>query len=112
MMRTAVKTATRDAHGRRAISAMAFRAAKKMMPKISDTERVAMFAGSIGFDRDIFSGSPSLQALVDTYPAPRYTEAEQHFLDNECEALCGLVEDHVVQANKVSFLLMYPFFSY
>ena len=40
---------------------------KTLMPKISETERVALGAGTIGFDRDIFTGSPSLQHLIDTY---------------------------------------------
>lgn len=37
--------------------------AKKMMPKISDTERAALNAGTVGFDRNIFSGNPMLADL-------------------------------------------------
>ena len=40
--------------------------AKGVMPAISQTEKVALGCGTIGFDCDIFTGSPSLQHLVDT----------------------------------------------
>jgi hypothetical protein len=44
-----------------------YRMARGVMPTISQTEQVALGCGTIGFDRDIFSGSPSLQHLIDTY---------------------------------------------
>ena len=48
-----------------------------------------------GFDRDIFTGSPSLKHLLDTYSAKLTTE-EKAFLDNETDALCKLLDDHQV----------------
>ena len=43
--------------GRRTfISGALYKFAKGMMPKISDTERAALNAGTVGFDRNIFSG--------------------------------------------------------
>ena len=35
-----------------------------MMPKISDTERAALNAGTVGFDRNIFCGNPSSADLA------------------------------------------------
>ncbi len=68
---------------RRAITGYAYKVAKSMMPKISgdidwtstvfvvvnnlnifsDTERAALNAGTVGFDRNIFQGDPSLADL-------------------------------------------------
>lgn len=72
---------------------------KSVLPPISKTEKIALGCGTIGFDRDIFSGSPSLQHLIDTYN-PKLSEEEQAFLDNEVNTLCSLVNDHEVSMNK------------
>lgn len=69
------------------------------MPKISETERVALGAGTIGFDRDIFTGSPSLQHIIDTYN-PQLSEEERSFLDVECQELCEMLSDHDTVENK------------
>jgi len=73
--------------------------AKRQMPKISKTEQVALGCGTIGFDRDIFTGSPSLQKLIDTYE-PKLSTEEQSFLDNEVPALCSLLNDYDITTQK------------
>lgn len=55
----------------------------QVTPKISATEAAALEAGTIGFDRDIFDGTASVQGLKDKYPLVRLDEREQAFLDNE-----------------------------
>ena len=82
-----------------AIDKRVYRWAKSLMPPISKTEQIALGSGTIGFDRDIFSGSPSLQHLVDTYQ-PKLSEEEQSFLDNEVDHLCLLLNDHDVSMKK------------
>lgn len=77
----------------------AYRWAKGLMPKISKTEQIALGCGTIGFDRDIFTGSPSLKKIVDTYQ-PKVSEEEQSFIDNEVSHLCSLLNDHDVAVNK------------
>ena len=52
-----------------------------------------------GFDRDIFSGSPSLQHLIDTY-TPKLSPEEQSYIDNQVTHLCTLLNDHEVVTNK------------
>lgn len=81
------------------IAGAAFKLAQKAMPKISETERVALGCGSVGFDRDIFSGSPSLKKLLDTY-TPRLSAEEESFLANEVETLCTMLDDHQVTVDK------------
>ena len=83
----------------KALDKRLYRAAKGVMPTISKTEQIALGCGTIGFDRDIFSGSPSLQKLLDVYK-PKLTPAEQSFLDHEVNELCALINDHDTVVNK------------
>lgn len=76
-----------------------YRAAKGVMPAISKTEQIALGCGTIGFDRDIFSGSPSLKHLVNTYD-PKLSPEEQAFMDKQVNELCALLNDHDVSMNK------------
>lgn len=82
-----------------AVDKRLYRLAKGVMPPISKTEQIALGCGTIGFDRDIFSGSPSLQKLVDTYK-PKLSPEEQSFLDNQVNTLCTLLNDHDVSTTK------------
>ena len=82
-----------------AIDKRVYRWAKGVLPPISKTENIALGCGTIGFDRDIFSGNPSLQHLIDTY-TPRLSEEEEKFMDNQVSTLCSLLDDHEVVTNK------------
>eukprot|EP00525_Craspedostauros_australis_P013553 CAMPEP_0198123318 /NCGR_PEP_ID=MMETSP1442-20131203/37207_1 /TAXON_ID= /ORGANISM="Craspedostauros australis, Strain CCMP3328" /LENGTH=809 /DNA_ID=CAMNT_0043782511 /DNA_START=152 /DNA_END=2581 /DNA_ORIENTATION=+ len=83
----------------KALDKRLYRMAKGVMPTISKTEQIALGCGSIGFDRDIFAGDPSLQSLVEKYD-PKLTAEEQSFLDNELNELCALINDHDVSMQK------------
>jgi acyl-CoA dehydrogenase len=82
-----------------AVDKRLYRAAKGVMPAISKTEQIALGCGTIGFDRDIFTGSPSLKKLIDTYN-PKLTAEEQSFLDVQVNGLCTRINDHDVVVNK------------
>mmetsp|Transcript_1803 Transcript_1803/g.5440 ORF Transcript_1803/g.5440 Transcript_1803/m.5440 type:complete len:776 (+) Transcript_1803:103-2430(+) len=98
---TTAARALRPAARRGLLAGPAYRAAKKLMPKISETERVALGCGTVGFDRELFSGAPSLKNLLDTYtPKIGLTAEEQAFLDTETEALCAMVDDFRVLEDK------------
>lgn len=86
-------------HSRSFLTAAAYKLAQKQLPKMSETEKVALGCGTVGFDRDIFTGSPSLKHLLDTY-TPKLTAEEQSFLENETVELCKLLDDHEVTTNK------------
>jgi alkylation response protein AidB-like acyl-CoA dehydrogenase len=58
-----------------------------------------VFTTNAGFDRDIFTGSPSLQKLIDTYQ-PKLSVEEQAFLNEKVDKLCSLLNDHEVSVNK------------
>jgi len=86
-------------HRRTFLTKTAYNLAKRAMPKMSETEKIALGAGTVGFDRDIFGGSPSLKYLLDTY-TPKLSAEEQSFIDNEVDELCTLLNDHEVTVNK------------
>lgn len=83
----------------KALDKRLYRMAKGVMPAISKTEQTALGCGTIGFDRDIFGGNPSLKHLQDTY-TPKLSTEEQHFMDNEVNTLCSLINDHDVAMSK------------
>jgi len=83
----------------KALDKRLYRLAKGVMPSISKTEQIALGCGTIGFDRDIFSGSPSLKHLVDTYK-PKLTAEEEDFVHNKVDRLCALLNDHDVSTKK------------
>ena len=64
----------------------------KILPPLSDTERVALEAGTVGFEGELFSGRPNWNVLLDQ-PAPALTAEEQAFLDGPCEQLCAMTDD-------------------
>src|SRR5690554_3996840 len=56
---------------------------KKVAPKVSDTEKVALEAGTVGWDGELFTGKPDWHNLL----INRHTslsEEEQAFVDNQC----------------------------
>ena len=65
------------------------------MPKISNTEDAALQAGTVGFDGDIFKGTPTLKQLVNKYDV-KLTADEQAYMDNQVEKLCDMLDDYQV----------------
>ncbi|MHC5064923.1 MAG: acyl-CoA dehydrogenase [Planctomycetota bacterium] len=78
---------------------LAFMKAAKLLPVISETERVAIDAGDVWVDGELFSGKPNLQHLNNS-PYPSLTEAEQAFIDGPTERVCLLTNDWEVHKNK------------
>lgn len=62
------------------------------LPKISETERIALEAGTVWWDRELFSGSPDWDKLF-KIPAPELTAEEQAFLEGPVEELCNRIND-------------------
>jgi acyl-CoA dehydrogenase len=65
---------------------------RQVMPRMSQTERDALEAGTVSWDGELFSGAPSWPKLF-AIAAPKLTADEQRFLDNEVETLCAMVSD-------------------
>ncbi len=65
---------------------------RKVLPPLSQTERIALETGSVGFEGELFTGDPNWQTLLD-YPKPQLTAEEQAFLDGPVETLCTMIND-------------------
>lgn len=65
---------------------------KSILPKISETERVALEAGVVWVEKDLFSGKPDLKKLLKE-PYPELTKEEKAFLNGPVERLCDVLDD-------------------
>ncbi len=77
---------------RRLISAPLLGVFRKVLPPISDTERVALDAGGVWWEGELFSGRPDWNRLHAMPPAALSAE-EQAFLDGPCEELCAMLDE-------------------
>ena len=77
------------------ISAPILEVLKTLLPRLSETERAALEAGTVWWEGELFSGMPDWQQLA-KLPPPRLTEAEQAFLDGPTEELCGLADEWTI----------------
>ncbi|WP_416137392.1 acyl-CoA dehydrogenase [Halomonas sp. HK25] len=62
---------------------------KKVSPKVSDTERTALEAGSVAWDGELFTGKPDWQALL-AFKEEGISDEERAFLDNQCAVAAGM----------------------
>ncbi len=74
------------------ISNRLFSVYRKVMPKLSSTEREALEAGTVWWDAELFSGMPRWRRLL-RQPAPQLSEREQEFIDGPVEELCLMLDD-------------------
>ncbi len=81
---------------RAALTAPVFKFVKGTLPKVSDTEAQALEAGTVGFDAELFSGTPDWDKLRSIAPIV-LTPEEQAFLDGPTEELCRLIDDWQVR---------------
>lgn len=77
---------------RRYISKPVLGFVRRILPRMSDTEREAIEAGTIGWDAELFSGKPDWEKFLGQGPA-RLSEEEQAFLDGPTEQLCAMIDD-------------------
>ncbi|MDJ0675897.1 MAG: acyl-CoA dehydrogenase [Calothrix sp. MO_167.B42] len=63
-----------------------------ILPKISDTERAAIEAGTVWIDGEFFSGKPDFQRIKKE-PYPQVTRELQEFLDGPVEKVCQMASD-------------------
>jgi acyl-CoA dehydrogenase len=70
-----------------------------MLPKISDTERAALEAGTVWVEGELFRGKPDFaQLMAEAYP--ELTEAEKAFLDGPVEDVCNMVKSWDVKQSR------------
>ena len=67
-----------------------------LLPKISQTEKIALTSGTTWVDGELFSGNPDFKKIMEM-SYPKLTTEEQNFIDNEVEEVCKLCVDYQVQ---------------
>ncbi len=70
------------------------------LPRLSETERSALDAGTVWVDGEIFSGKPNFRSILEE-PYPSLTEEEQAFLDGPVEEICLQVDPWRIQRERV-----------
>lgn len=65
---------------------------RKVLPPISETERIAIDAGNTWWDADLFTGRPDWKKLLAT-PAAKLSDEEQVFVDGPVQEFCQSLDD-------------------
>jgi acyl-CoA dehydrogenase len=81
------------------ISEPLMRRARSFLPRMGDTERIALEAGTVWWDGDLFSGNPDWRKLLDFRPQP-LSERERAFLDGPTDQLCRMVDDWQITQDR------------
>jgi len=81
------------------VSVPAMRLVRAILPGMGDTERIALEAGTVWWDGDLFSGNPDWQKLLDFASQP-LSEEEQEFLDGPVEKLCAMLDDWQIAQDR------------
>ncbi len=84
---------------RAVVSAPALSQVRRILPTMSETERIALEAGTVGWDGELFSGDPDWKKLLDFQPPP-LTEKEQAFLDGPVEEFCRMIDDWEITQSR------------
>ncbi len=81
---------------RRVVTARVMPIVARLLPRLGETERIALEAGTVGWDGDLFSGRPDWRKLLEFSPR-KLSPAERAFLDGPVEELCAMLDDWEVQ---------------
>ncbi len=77
---------------RRVITRWLLEPMRRALPRMGDTERTALEAGTVGWEGELFTGNPRWERLLESKPAA-LSPPERAFLDGPVEELCALLDD-------------------
>ncbi|WP_373975260.1 acyl-CoA dehydrogenase [Chitinibacter sp. SCUT-21] len=72
---------------------------RKITPPMSQTEQEAIDAGTVWWDRELFSGKPDFSQLLN-YPEPKLSAEEEAFINGPTETLCQMLNDWEITQNQ------------
>lgn len=72
------------------------KAMARALPRMGDTERIALEAGTVWWDGELFSGRPDWKKLLNFQRKP-LSARERAFLDGPVEELCAMVDEWTVE---------------
>ncbi|HZX90596.1 MAG TPA: acyl-CoA dehydrogenase, partial [Rudaea sp.] len=78
------------------VSRFAMKAMAPVLPRLGDTERIALEAGTVWWDAELFGGRPDWEKLLAFQPQKLRPE-EQAFLDGPVAELCARIDDWQIQ---------------
>jgi len=81
---------------RRLVTAALMPRIARILPRMGETERIALEAGTVGFDGELFSGRPDWRGLLAFRPQ-RLSDDERRFLDGPVERLCGMLDEWEIE---------------
>jgi acyl-CoA dehydrogenase len=81
---------------RRLVTPFVMRAVGPMLPVLRDSERIALEAGTVWWDAELFSGAPDWEKLL-AFDVRGLTAEEQEFLDGPVQELCARLDEWQVQ---------------
>ncbi len=83
------------------VSSWVIRLIGPMLPRMGETERIALDAGTVWWDRDLFSGNPDWRKFL-AFTPKQLSENERAFLDGPVEELCAMIKEwEVFQAGDL-----------
>jgi len=80
---------------RRVVTCWLMRSIGAMLPRMGDTERIALEAGTVWWDGDLFSGNPDWRKLLD-FKVRLLSDRERAFLDGPVQELCTMLDDWAI----------------
>lgn len=84
------------------LSSIAMPIFAKMLPNMGDTERIALEAGTVWWDQELFSGKPNWKKLFSFNIKP-LNEKEKAFLAGPAQELCHMIDDwEVIQRGDLT----------
>ncbi|WP_019465248.1 acyl-CoA dehydrogenase [Dyella japonica] len=71
----------------------------RVMPRLGETERIALEAGTVWWDAQIFSGTPDWESLL-RFECKPLSAREQAFMDGPVTRLCAMLDDWQIQQQR------------
>jgi acyl-CoA dehydrogenase len=68
---------------------------RKVLPPISNTEQVAIEAGDVWWEGELFRGKPDWNLLL-SLPKPKLTSEEQAFIEHQVNTLCAMIDSWAI----------------
>lgn len=81
------------------ISGYAFKIIKRILPRISATEKAALNSGTVSIDGEIFKGYLDINKLVNKYDV-KLRDEEKSFLRKETTELCEMIDNDSIEKNQ------------
>ncbi len=97
------------------VSSIIMKVMKGILPSISETERVAIEAGVVWVEGELFSGKPDFKRMM-AEPYPDLTGEEKAFIEGPVNKLCEMIDDwriwqdREIPENVMEFIKQSKFF--